>query len=182
MIIGTKIIQPGDIILFEDNAAGHYGKLKRWLMNSEYGHGAIYVRDGYICEAIGKAVCRRYLYNTEHRGRNIMVLRLKRYLDPDREYAGKAAREAELIADHPLSNYDFLGIVRFVIPRLILYRLTGKVFSLGYRNNSLYYCFELIARVYILAMMPVISNSIAMASDFIASQKLDLVYAGKLDW
>lgn len=172
----------GDIILFEDTATGRYGKLKRWLMGSEYGHGAIAVENNCIVEAIAKAACRRDLRNTEYKGRNIMVLRLKRYLDPDRDYAKKAAAEAELIADHPLSNYDFLGVVRFVIPRLILYRLTGKVFSLGYRNNSLYYCFELVARAYILAMMPVIPHAIAMASDFIDSNKLDLIYAGKLDW
>jgi len=170
----------GDIILFKDNAPGIYGRLKRWLMRSEYGHGAIAVRDNCIVEAISKAACRRYLPNTEYNGREVCVLRLKPYLDPQMEYSRMASCEAERIADNPLSNYDFLGVVRYVIPRLILYRLTGKVFSLGYRDNALYYCFELVARAYILAMMPLFSHKIAMASDFLESDKLDVIYKGKL--
>ncbi|MDD4985273.1 MAG: hypothetical protein PHQ43_05710 [Dehalococcoidales bacterium] len=173
---------PGDIILFKDQNTGFYGKLKRWLMRSDYGHGSIYIGNDYIVEAIGKACCRRKIENTEYKGWDILVLRLRRYLDPNYYYARVAASHAEYIADSPKSGYDYLGIVRFVIPRLILYRLTGKVYSLGYYDNKLFWCFELCAKVYQLAKLPVISHDIAMASDFIDSNKLDIVHIGPLSY
>jgi len=133
--------KPGDVILMRSEETGLYRKLKDWLLGSPWGHVAIFfdtTKRGLplVIESIGRGVMIRALNASE--GRYILVLRHE-----DEGKALDAARQAEHLADNPGSWYDFWSIPRYVLPRLIWYKIAGRRHSFGYSHNPHFICSEL---------------------------------------
>lgn len=66
----------------------------------------------------------------------------------DEGKAMKAAKRAEIIADNPSSWYDYWAIPRYILLRLIWYKLTRRRFGFGYLHNSHFICSELVDEAY----------------------------------
>jgi len=87
-------------------------------------------------ESIGRGVLMRSL--SAYYGRKVLVMRHEDYTA-----AMRAAVRAEWIADEPGSWYDYYCVVRFTIPRLVWYKLTGQRRAFGYYRNGTFICSEL---------------------------------------
>lgn len=138
--------KPGDVILMESEEVGFYRKLKDWLLGSKWNHIAIFfdmTKRGLplIIESIGRGVVIRALNSSE--GKYALILRHE-----DENTALRAAAQAERIADNPGSWYNFWAIPRFILPRLIWYKLTSRRFGFGYRYNPHFICSELVDAAY----------------------------------
>ncbi len=138
--------KPGDVILMRSEETGLYRRLKDWLLGSQWGHVAIFfdkTKRGLplVIESIGRGVMIRALNASE--GRYILVLR-----HGDEQVALKAAKKAEHLADNPSSWYDYWTIARYVLPRLIWYKITGRRYSFGYSHNPYFICSELVDEAY----------------------------------
>lgn len=137
--------KPGDNILMSDKGQrlNLIMKLKRWLLGNKWDHIAIfftYTKRGLPLkiESDGKeSVIIRSLF--VDKGRWIRILRFK-----NKAEAEATVKRAENLADNPASWYDFWDIARFVIPRLICYKLFGRRFSFGYKHNSSFICSEFV--------------------------------------
>ena len=136
----------GDVILMRSEESGWYRRLKDWLLGSQWGHVAIFYdhtkRDlPLVIESIGRGVMIRSLLASS--GRYVQVLR---HEDP--EIARAPAKRAERLSDNPGSWYDYWAIPRYVLPRLVWYKLTGRRSGFGYRHNPHFICSELVDEAY----------------------------------
>jgi len=136
----------GDVILMSTQGAGLFKKLKDWLLGSQWSHVAIFfdhTKHGLplVIESIGRGVLIRSLLASKER--KLLVLR---HVEPQR--AVEAAKRAERLADNPTSWYDYFAIPRYVIPRLVWYKLTGRRYGFGYRQNPYFICSELVDTAY----------------------------------
>lgn len=134
--------KPGDVILMRSKDTKFFRELKDWLLGSQWDHVAIFydhTKRGLplVVESIGRGVLIRSLLASE--GQRILVLRHE-----DEEIALSAAGRAESLADNPTSWYDYFAIPRFVIPRLIWFKLTGRRYGFGYNRNPHFICSELV--------------------------------------
>jgi len=143
----TSLLLPGDPILYarEGNSIGDVAY--RWIAGPD-GHVSIYRgqdngQDGVV-EAIGRGVLKRSLACDT--GRMMTVLRLIN--DPNNLIGQAAANEALKLADNPDSLYDAPALIRFVIPRLVLYKVTGINYGFGYSQDKFFYCPEVVTRSY----------------------------------
>lgn len=137
---------PGDVLVERNECTGLIRRLKDWLLGSEWGHVALFydsTKRGLplLVESIGRGVMIRSALATE--GRYVAVLRCK-----DPMIALFAARKAERLADNPGSWYDYWAIPRYVLPRLIWYKLTGRRYGFGWRQNPYFICSELVDAAY----------------------------------
>ena len=167
--------QPGDVILMRSEEIGILRVLKDWLLDSPWGHVAIFfdhTKRGLplVVESIGRGVMIRSLLASE--GRYILVLRHK-----IQQVALKAAKVAERLADNPESWYGYLDIPRYVIPRLIWYKFTGRRFSFGYKHNPHFICSELVDE----AFDHIIPEELQppLPHDFLAVPALERIWEGK---
>lgn len=174
--------KPGDVIIFELQGYGIFKPLVHWLLGSKWGHiGLFYAytkRDlPLIIESIGRGVLIRSLLASC--GRKIKVMR---WQGKDAEQVGlKVAKSAEHIADNPSSWYGYLDIPRYVLPRLIWQKITGKKEGFGYWHNSFFICSELVAQAFRDADSPLFTgNYIPLPGDFVNSKFLKQVWEGKL--
>ncbi len=167
--------QPGDIILMRSQETGLLRKIKDWLLGSPWGHVAIFfdrTKRGLplVVESIGRGVMIRSLLASE--GRYILVLRHQ-----VQQTALLAAKRAEHLADNPESWYDYLDIPRYVIPRLIWYKLTGRRFSFGYHHNPHFICSELVDEAYNHIIPKELQPP--LPGDFLAVPELEQVWEGQ---
>lgn len=136
---------PGDLILKRTEAKGWYRRLKVWLVG-EYDHILIFndwTKRGtpLQVESINRGVLMRSL--ADYYGKEVLVLRHENYRE-----AIAAAIRAEDISNDPNAKYDYKGVVRFMLPRLIWFKLTGKLRGFGYRPNKTFICSELADAAY----------------------------------
>lgn len=167
---------PGDVILMRSEGTGWYRCLKDWLLGSHWRHVAIfydYTKRGLplVIESIGRGVMIRSLLASE--GRYVLVLR---YVYPKRAFA--AAKRAERLADNPGSWYDYWAIPRYVLPRLIWYKLTGRRSGFGYRHNPHFICSELVDEAYWRIVPPELEPP--LPHDFLAVKEFRPAGEGKL--
>lgn len=169
---------PGDVLVFLDENKSLFGRLRRWLLGFRYGHVALYFTETkhglhLVIESIGRGVAIRALMADQ--GSFVFVLRL-------REDDGKGqavAKQAERLADNPQSWYDYFGIVRWVIPRLILAKLGIR--TRDYQRNQYYICSELVAEAFWRAGIQVVPRGqVPLPGDFMESPLLRLVAGSRL--
>lgn len=168
--------RPGDIILMRSEETGWYRRLKDWLLGSQWGHVAIFydvTKRGLplVIESIGRGVMIRSLLSSE--GRYVLVLRHQ-----EDSAAFQAAKKAERLADNPGSWYDYLAIPRFVLPRLVWYKLTGRRSGFGYRHNPHFICSELVDEAYQRIIPPELQPP--LPQDFLAVKDFRQEGEGKL--
>jgi hypothetical protein len=174
--------QPGDIVVYEIEGYGVLKPLVRWLLGSKWGHVGIfydYTKRGLplTVESIGRGVMISSLLSYQNRSSKVM-----RWSGDEAEEVGlKVAKAAERIADNPGSWYGYLDIPRYMLPRLIWYKLTKRRFGFGYRKNSHFICSELVAQSFRNAGFPLFKGDfIPLPGDFVNSPRLQEVWSGKL--
>lgn len=168
--------RPGDVILMRSEETGWYRWLKDWLLGSQWGHVAIffdYTKRGMplVAESIGRGAMIRSLLASE--GRYVLVLRHK-----DNFTALAAAKKAERLCDNPGSWYDYLAIPRFVLPRLVWYKLTGRRSGFGYKHNPHFICSELVDEAFNRIIPPELEPP--LPQDFLAVKAFNPAGEGKL--
>lgn len=131
---------PGDIILCECSN-DWFGRLERWALESRWGHVVIKGRGPLVIESIGRGVVRRNISTCS--GRYVQVLR---HIDHDA--ASLAVEHAESIANNTDAYYDYWGLLRYLVPHLLLYKLTGRRWSFGYKHDRHYWCSEFVSAAY----------------------------------
>ncbi|MBA7661333.1 hypothetical protein ES703_69348 [subsurface metagenome] len=170
--------KPGDVILMRSEETGFYRRLKDWLLGSQWGHVAIfydYTKRGLplVVESIGRGVMIRSLLASD--GRYSLVLRHK---NPDIALA--AAKRAERLADNPGSWYDYWAIPRFVLPRLVWLKLTGRRCGFGYRHNPHFICSELVNeafdRIIPGELVPPLPHDFLAVKDFQPAEEGQLLF------
>lgn len=163
----------GDILLFK---AGWNKFIIDW------GHGAFYKADGKIIESVPRGVIQTDLFK-QYPDREMMVLRLANCPSPEYTLTViEALRQAEEICSCPASFYDYLGIVRWIIPRLIMHKVFHKEISLGYVPDRVYWCFEVMRTAYGRAGQILFSDNLAPIDwDYITSPELVKVWQGVVD-
>jgi uncharacterized protein YycO len=137
---GQPTLMPGDIILFECGS-GWFGRLERWALESEWGHAVVKGRGPLIIESIGRGVLRRNI--DTQTGRRVKILR-----HVNSTVARQAVIRAEEIANQPQAYYDYIGLVRWLIPHLLWYKLTGIAWHTAYKHDSRYWCSEAVSAFY----------------------------------
>lgn len=138
-------LRPGDILVFEDQARGLWGAVKRWALGATYGyswgHVSVYAGAGEQIESVGRGASQ----TTLQPGRLTAVLRHSCY---NADMGARLLAEARKIRDSGGAWYDYGCIPRYVIPRLLFHKLTGGRFGFGWRRNSIFICSELGEEVY----------------------------------
>jgi len=150
-------LEPGDILVNINNRNDLFSKVKRWLAGP-YEHIFMYMgklglivnrrqprilRFPMLFESYGRGVCLRSL--SERYGQEVVVMRLKS--EHDRKRILKVLEEAVKLASDPQSYYDYLCIIRFVLPRLILEKLRLPV-PLKWQRDERMICSEAVEEVF----------------------------------
>jgi len=145
--VTTSLLLPGDGILYAREGDSISDIAYRWIAGPD-GHAALYrgqvYGEDWVVEAIGRGVLNRRLACDA--GRMMTVIRLKD--DSNNRIGRLAANEALHLADNPDSLYDAPALIRYVIPRLVLEKVTGIRYGFGYSQDKFFYCPEVFTRAY----------------------------------
>ena len=171
-------LYPGDVLLI-NIAWGWLDPLVRWLVGYWNHCCLVYRTDSppLIIEATpGQGIEIAPL--RVHKGRQAMLLRANSY--NWQEIGCQASLCAEAWATESDTGYDYMAVVRWVIPRLILAKL-GIAYHHWHRDRW-HLCSELVEITYFEAGYPLFVDSfIPLPSDFLLSPKLRAVWAGIVD-
>jgi len=186
-------LNPGDILVSVDAGKGLFSKIRRWALGSDYTHCFLYMgklglivnrrqprilRFPMLFESSGRGVALQSLSNRY--GQEVVVMRLK--AEADRKRIPRVLEEAIKLASDPQSYYDYLCIVRFVLPRLIFEKL-GLPLPLKYQRDPAMICSEACAEVFIRGGLPELLylEDVPLPGDFVTeSLLLEKVWAGIL--
>ena len=189
-------LYPCDILVNVNDRKDPFSRIKRWAMSSPYSHVFMYLGKVRIIVDPKQNVTLRFPLLFESNGRGVVIQALSnRYGQPvivmrlKSEYQGKiprALKEALKLASNPQSYYDYLCIVRFVLPRLICEKLMLPM-PLAWQRNPWHICseavFEAFYRAKLVGILP--PNIVPLPGDFVTdSLLLEQVLSGKLssDW
>ena len=182
-------LNPSDILVNVNNRNDPFSKVKRWLVGP-YEHVFVYLgaidfapldkpplRVPILFESSGRGVVLQSLSNRY--GQEVVVLRLK--AEADRKRIPRVLEEAIKLASDPQSYYDYLCIVRFVLPRLIFEKL-GLPMPLKYQKDPWHICSEAVSEVFIRGGLDLLYlEDVPLPSDFVTdSLFLEKVWAGSL--
>ena len=172
--MGTFKLEPGDVLLFE-SGKGFWGFLDKLFI--KFRHVAMFY--GYtdqglplLVESTKRGVVIRTIFAYEE---PITVMR------PQLMTLSKVTEAALKIAENPHSFYDYLCLVLFAVPRVVLARL-GIRSPLKYKRNLWYICSEFVAEAYWQAGIEIIpQDQVPLPDDFLTSPILEFVgvYYGK---
>ena len=183
-------LNPGDILVNVNDRHDPFSVVKRWCVGP-YEHVFLYlgelgllrsqrqiIRVLMLFESNGRGVTLRSL--SSRYGEKVVVMRLK--AEHDRRRIPQVLIEAIELASSFQSYYDYLGIVRWVLPRIICEKL-GLPLPLAYQRNPMMICSEAVMEVYLRARLVDIlpDNVIPLPGDFVTdSPLLEKVWAGCL--
>ena len=151
-------LEPADILVNVDRSKKPIPLIKRWALGSPYVHVFMYIgkvgvivnlkqrkilRFPMLFESDGRGVVIQSLSNRY--GQEVVILRLK--AEHDRRRIFYVLEEAIKLASEPQSYYDYLCIVRFVLPRLICTKL-GIPLPLKYHRDQWHICSEAVFEAY----------------------------------
>jgi hypothetical protein len=167
-IVDIKLLLLGDVILHRLTGYGAFNSFAIWLLGSQWGHVSLFydwTKRGLplSIESIGRGVMiRSTLY---YQGQWVKVLRWRGL---NQQLVGLlVAKAAERLADNPDSWYDYVCVPRYLLPRLIWYKLTGDREGFGYKENNLFTCAELVAQAFDDAGYPILNRTLPpIPSDF----------------
>jgi len=188
-------LEPGDTLVEVNEKGDLFNRIKRWGLGSPYDHVFTYlgrlVLSGrvfsepwipVIIESDGHGVTIKSL--SYRYGHKVVVLRLSSAKEGER-----VAYEAIFFADDPSNFYDYLCIVRSIIPRL-LYEKLGIPLQLippclRYQRDSLQICSEAVLEIHLRAGIDLLPlDVVPLPGDFITSPALQPIKTGVLceDW
>ncbi len=186
-------LQSGDILININDRKDPFSVIKRWAITSPYEHVFMYmgllglfstraqrriIRVPMLFESNGRGVVLRSL--AERYGGKVAVMRL--ISEHDRRRIPWVLLEAIELASSFQSYYDYLGIVRWVLPRIICEKL-GLPMPLAYQRNPMMICSEAVMEVFIRArlidILPL--RVVPLPGDFVTdSLLLEEVWRGAL--
>ncbi|MBA7608329.1 hypothetical protein ES703_15506 [subsurface metagenome] len=155
-------LEPADILVNVNRRRDPISVIKRWAVGP-YDHILMYLgrvgilvnrRQGRILrfpmlfESNGRGVVIQSLSNRY--GQEIVVMRLKS--EHDRKRIPRVLEEAIKLASDPQSYYDYLGIIRFVLPRIIFGKL-GLPMPLSWHRDERQICSEACFEVFYRAKL-----------------------------
>ncbi len=151
-------LEPVDILVNINERNDPYSVVKRWAAGP-YDHIFMYIgrlglsREGYssscffnvpmLFESAGRGVVLQSLSNRF--GEEVVVMRLRS--ERDREKIPYVLEEAVKLASDPQSHYDYLCIVKYILPRLICEKLRLPM-PLEYHRDPAQVCSEAIFEVF----------------------------------
>jgi len=185
-------LEPGDILVNVSDRNDPFSVIKRWAVGP-YSHVFLYmgllglfssraqrriIRVPMLFESNGRGVVLRNL--SSRYGEKVAVMRLKS--EYDRRRIPRVLIEAIELASDFQSYYDYLGIVRWVLPRIICEKL-GLPMPLSWHRDERQICseavFEVFYRAKLVDILP--SNVVPLPGDFVTdSVLLEKVWAGSL--
>ena len=186
-------LRAGDILVNINHRKDVFSRVKRWAMTSPYEHVFMYLgkariivdpkqnmtlRFPLLFESNGRGVVLQSLSNRY--GQKVVVMRLKSEFD--RKRIPKVLREAVKLASDERSYYDYLGIVKFVLPRLICQKL-GLPMPLAWHRDDRQICSEAVYEVFDRAKLVDILQPYCtppLPGDFVNSRLLEKVWTGEL--
>lgn len=186
-------LQPADILININDRNDLFSRIKRWAISSPYEHVFLYmgelglfstraqrriIRVPMLFESNGRGVVLRSL--AERYGEKVAVMRL--ISEHDRRRIPRVLIEAIELASSVQSYYDYLGVVRWVLPRIICEKLHLPV-PLKYQRDAWQICSEAIFEVFYRARLVDILPSwrVPLPGDFVTgSSLLEPVWTGKL--
>lgn len=155
--MNTIELRPGDILININDRNDPYSIVKRWAVGP-YEHIFMYfgqvgilvnrrqrkiLRFPMLFESNGRGVVLQSLSNRY--GQKVVVMRLKSEFD--RRRIPRVLEEAVKLASDPQSYYDYLCIIRFVLPRLILEKLRLPM-PLSWHRDDRQICSEAVYEVF----------------------------------
>lgn len=156
-------LESGDILVNVDRGSNPISVIKRWCLGNPYSHVFMYMGNlGIILfkwqqrilmfpmffESNGRGVVIQSLSNRY--GQEVVVMRLKS--ENDRQRIHQVLTEAIKLASDNQSYYDYLCIIRFVIPRLICEKLRIPM-PLKYHRDPWHICSEAVFEVFYRAKL-----------------------------
>jgi hypothetical protein len=185
-------LQPGDILVNVNDRSDPYSVVKRWAVGP-YEHVFMYLgrvgilvnhrrhrilRFPMLFESNGRGVVIQSLSN--RCGQKVVVVRLKSEFD--RKRIPRVLEEAVKLASDPQSYYDYLCVIRFVLPRIIFEKL-GLPMPLSWHRDARQICseavYETFYRARLVNVLP--RNVVPLPGDFVTdSPLLEQVWRGRL--
>lgn len=156
-------LQPGDILISINDRNDPFSRIKRWAISNPYEHVFMYLgqvgilvnrqqrrilRFPMLFESNGRGVVIQSLSNRY--GQKVVVMRL--IAEHDKRRIPRVLEEAIKLASDSRSFYDYFGIVKFVLPRLIFGKL-GLPMPLKYHRDPLMICSEAVMEIFIRARL-----------------------------
>ncbi len=172
-------LEPADILVNVNDRNDPFSKVKRWLAGP-YEHVFLYLgaidfapldkpllRVPMLFESYGRGAALRSL--SERYGQQVVVLRLI----SEQSKIPRVLEEAIKLASEPSAYYDYLCIVRFVLPRLICEKL-GIPMPLKYHRDPWHICSEALNEVFIRGGIPdlLYLESVPLPGDFVSDSLL----------
>ncbi|GAJ05205.1 unnamed protein product [marine sediment metagenome] len=187
-------LEPADSLVKVITGNSPYKATKRWALGSPYEHAFMYLgkvgilvsqrqrrilRFPMLFESNGRGVVIQALSNRY--GQEVVVMRL--ISEHDRRRIGRVLEETVKLASNPQSRYDYLCIVKYILPRLICEKL-GLPMPLKYHRDPLMICSEAVMEIFIRAKLVDILPPYCVPpppGDFVTdSLLLEKVWAGSL--
>lgn len=190
-------LNPGDILVNINHRKDPFSKVKRWAAGP-YEHIFLYMgkvglfinqrqrrllRVPLLFESDGDGVIVESL--SSRYGQEVVVLRLKSEFD--RRRIPRVLEEAVKLADDPQSHYDYMCIVKYVLPRLILEKLGLPTWvlhhlPLAWQRDARQICSEAVNEIFIRAgLLLLYLEDVPLPGDFVTgSVMLETVWAGRL--
>ena len=155
-------LNPGDILVNVNDRKDPFSRIKRWAVGP-YEHVFMYlgqvglfinrrqrriIRIPLLFESDGDGVNLESL--SSRYGQEVVVLRMKS--EYDRRRIPRVLEEAIKLAKDPQSKYDYMCIIKFVLPRLICGKL-GLPMPLKYQRNPAMLCSEAVFEVFYRAKL-----------------------------
>ena len=184
-------LQPADILVNVNRRRDPISTVKRWAAGP-YEHVFMYtgkvgllldqgahevLRFPMLYESNGRGVVIQNLSNRY--GQEVVVLRLKSEYDKRR--IPRVLEEAIKLASDPRSHYDYLCIVKYILPRLICEKL-GLPMPLKYQKDPWHICTEAVNEVFIQGGLHLLYlDEVPLPGDFVEeSLSLEQVWGGTL--
>lgn len=155
-------LEPADILVNVNDRKDPFSVIKRWLAGP-YSHVFLYLgkvgilinrrqrrilRFPLLFESSGRGVVIQSLSNRY--GQQVVVMRLKS--EYDRGRIPRVLEEAVRLASNPQSYYDYLCIVKYILPRLICEKL-GLPMPLKYHRDPWHVCSEAVFEAFFRARL-----------------------------
>ena len=154
---------PADVLVNVNDCKDPFSVIKRWALGSPFEHVFMYLgqvglfvnrrqrrilRLPMLFESYGRGCALRSL--SERYGQEVVVMRL--ISEHDRRRIPRVLEEAIKLASDAQSFYDFICIVRFIIPRLVCRKL-GLSTPVKYHRDPFMVCSEAVYEAFYRAKL-----------------------------